>query len=324
MNFQEYKFAREKILAECSPLRLDCMNPFKAMSYLKDNRECSTVHCAQETTDLLLSSLHAEHYRSLAIPTRGVRSSLNGLFEIISQQGSDLWLPEDVYPFYWECANSHHLNPRSFCTLPSPDFSFLESTSPHSVVLLTNPISPLGRSLSEEEGKEIVNWLSQSDGRRIILDTVYSYALHIDPISQKLYETGQCFITHSLSKAWLERGIFGVLLTPETDYDTCLRLIEAPQQVECNSAHHALTSSADMPRLQQRAFSDEWNSLSSSIKNFHPSFNVPTLGYFSFINVNFTDVLNSYNALLIPASVFGSCNPNLSIATCLFNIPNRQ
>ena len=322
MNFQEYKLTRENILAKYSPLRLDCMNPFKAMDYLKDSKEASTARSVQETFELLLSSIHAEEYRNLAIPTRGVRSSLDSLFEIIAQRKSDLWLPKDVYPFYWECTKSHKISPYSFPTLPSPNFSFLKETSLDCFVLLTNPISPLGRALSENDYHQITAWLEQSKNRKIILDTVYSYGLHIDPISKKLYETGQCFITHSLSKAWLQRGIFGVLFTPEPEYEVCLNMITSPNQLACDTAYEALSKSLKLPHLQQQAFDKEWQKLNSDIQNFDSTFTPPSMGYFSCIKANFMDVLTAHNTLLVPASVFGSRDHNLSIATCLFNISN--
>ena len=111
-----------------------------------------------------------------------------------------------------------------------------------------------------------------------------------------------------------------MLLTPKSEYTTSLKVIETPNQLACSSAYNALVRHKELPKFQQKAFTKEWDKLSPSISIIHQNFIAPLTGYFTCIEANFMDVLSLHNSLLIPASVFGSSNENLSICTCLFNI----
>ncbi|MBL4698457.1 MAG: aminotransferase class I/II-fold pyridoxal phosphate-dependent enzyme [Phycisphaerales bacterium] len=319
MNFQEFKAFRDQVTEQRSLLRLDCMNPFKAMSFLKVGFENARRHSCDDALDLWAETMGVEEYRSAAIASGGVRASLKGLFNIFAAHGKELWLPEDVYPFYWDSAQNEGLSSRSFPTLPIPDFTVLNQASAESVVVITSPVSPLGRTLNDEETSQIKHWLSESKGRRVFLDTVYSYTRGFDKNTMDLFETGQCFVSHSLSKAWLERGVFGALLAPEGDQHVCRNVLVSPSNMACSSAFTALGQS-NLPDKQQHAFSQEWSRLASDIREFVPSFQIPKTGYFAAINAKHDEVLKKYNALVIPATVFGSSRQDVSIISCLYDI----
>ena len=320
MNYQEFRTFREQVTSQQSLLRLDCMNPFKAMNFLKKKSinlsECSGI----KTLDVWAKTMNVEEYKNAAIISGGVRESLKGLFKIFAANNKELWLPQDVYPFYWDTAHNAGLKPRSFSTLPTPDIRALNEASRDSVILITSPISPLGRTLGKEETAEFKQWLQVSKDRQIILDTVYSYARGFDKHTIALLETGQCFIAHSLSKAWLERGVFGVLLAPQKDRDICRNTLIPPSAEACSSAFMALEKQNDLSDVQQEAFSHEWNQLTPAIREFAPNFEAPKTGYFAAIEVNHKEVLKRNNALVIPGTVFGSDNNNISIISCLYNI----
>ncbi len=319
MNFQEFKAFRDQVTEQRSLLRLDCMNPFKAMSFLKVEFENARRYSCDDALDLWAETMDVEEYRSAAIASGGVRESLKGLFHIFAAHGKELWLPEDVYPFYWDAAQNEGLSPRSFPTLPIPDFAVLNQASAESVVVITSPVSPLGRTLNEDETSQIKHWLSESSGRQVILDTVYSYTRGFDKNTMELFETGQCFVSHSLSKAWLERGVFGALLAPERDQQTCRTVLVSPSIEDCSSAFTALERSI-LPDKQQHAFSQEWGRLTPIIREFAPKHQIPNTGYFAAINARHDDVLEKYDALVIPATVFGSSSHDISIVSCLHDI----
>ena len=319
MNFQEFKAFRDQVTEEKSLLRLDCMNPFKAMSFLKVD-VANQVDCSSEDTlDLWAETMSAHKHRNRAIATGGVRESLKGLFNIFSSNGKEVWLPEDTYPFYWDTAHNVGLKPQSFPTLPTPDLSVLDKADKDSVAVITNPLSPLGRTLNKDEVTQICEWLEVSKDRQIILDTVYSYTRDFDAATQKIFETGQCYIAHSLSKAWLERGVFGVLLPPKKEFEACQRILKTPSKDACTSAFSALKEQNDLADTQQHAFSQEWNRLKPLIQNLAPDFQVPKTGYFSSVSINYKDALEEHGALVIPASVFGARNNTSSIVSCLYN-----
>lgn len=181
--------------------------------------------------------------------------------------------------------------------------------------------------LDKEETRSLKEWLADSDDRRVILDEVYNYACKFDPYTHELLETEKTIVVHSLSKAWLERGVFGVVIAPQENVDDYREILRSPPQEQCNFAFVALKNQPNMPYEQQRDFSREWNRLSPVIRAFAPNFQAPKTGYFSTIPVQYKKVLEEFNALVIPATVFGSEKVDVSIVSCLHdinpkNIPN--
>jgi aspartate/methionine/tyrosine aminotransferase len=324
MNFQEFKSFRDKVTQQQSLLRLDCMNPFKAMSFLKYEPQ-STAQCSSDDVlGLWAKAMNVRDYRDRAIPCEGVRESLKSLFNMFAVKGKELWLPEDVYPFYWEAAHNTGLKPLAFSTLPTPSLDTLEHASANSVVIITNPVSPLGRVLSKEETDNIKAWLNASKDRQIVLDTVYSYSRGFDCNTMELFETGQCFIAHSLSKAWLERGIYGVLLAPKKELEVCKDILVPPTKDSCYSAFTTLEKQNNLPEIQQSAFSQEWARLTPAIQKLIPNFQAPKTGYFATINARYDEVLKKHNVLVIPSTVFGSSRLDLSVISCLYSISSTQ
>lgn len=319
MNRDEFVIFKNEITAQRSLLRLDCMNPFAAMRYLKKDFTAAARPSA-DVIALWAERMDMQTYQAQALASPGVRQTLRDLFGLFSSQKKDLWLPEDVYPFYWEAAQDQGLSIKSFPTLPTPDFTPLDQASENSVALITNPVSPLGRRMNTQEAGALKKWLGESKDRRVILDTVYSYTHGFDTETLGLLETNQCYVAHSLSKAWLERGVFGILVPPKQDRDTCKAILQTPPQEACNSAYVALDLQPEMPLIQQRDFSREWQKLTPAIRAFAPDFVAPDTGYFAAINAPYDKVLAQHNALVIPGSVFGSKKPEISVVSCLFDI----
>ncbi len=317
MNRDEFTKLQAQMDARDDLLRLDSMNPFTTMSFLKQTFDLA-AHCPQETTlAQWAQSMDIADHAEKAIAAKGVRAALTGMFKTYKAQGRELWLAEDVYPFYWQAAEEAGLTPKSFKTLPAPDFSPLENASSDAVILLTSPVSPLGRDMTGAEREALEHWLESGSERRLILDTVYTYQRHFDDAARTLYEGGQTILLHSLSKSWLERGVFGIVLAPQDDLDTLRGAIEPPSPEACTSAYMAMVRQPDLPDTQQRTFTEEWNRLLPQIRAFDPDFQPPESGYFGIVNAPYEEVLEKHNTLVIPASVFGSKNKNLSIVSCL-------
>jgi aspartate/methionine/tyrosine aminotransferase len=252
-----------------------------------------------------------------ALATPGVRQTLTALFGQLRDKGHEFWLPQDVYPFYWQVAEAAHITAQSFPTLPRPDFRPLAKAGPRAVALLTNPVSPLGRLMDAREIGALKNWLAESKDRRLVLDTVYAYTRGFDAGTRALLDTDQCYVAHSLSKAWLERGVFGVLVPPAADAAGCRAILHAPPPGACASAFAALARQPDLPLVQQRAFSAAWKRLAPAIRAFAPDFTPPQSGYFAVVKADWEKVLKDHGTLVIPASVFGSKKPGLSVLSCL-------
>lgn len=319
MNFIEWQAHRDKILEKHSPLRLDCLNPFISMNFLKESFSGAANVSSDQVLDLWAERMNAQDLRGQTIATPGVRESLKALFGHFAETGKQMVLAEDIYPFYWQEATKAGLEPLSFKTLPSPDFEPLKDTSDNTALLITSPLSPLGRDLNEGEVAALKSWLDESIERTLILDTVYNYRRGFDASTRALYDHGQTVIAHSLSKAWLERGIFGALTLPERN-QTPLEIFPEPSQASCNSAFSALEHQELLADIQQRAFEKEWARLTPAIQKFAPDFTPPQNGYMAVVPANAVQVLNAHNTMIVPASVFGSSNDNLSVMTCLHDL----
>ena len=177
MDYQQFRAFKEQITSERDDLlRLDCMNPFLAMSFLKNSYPDAPEKNSEQMLDMWAQTMGMQEYRDRAIASAGVRETLKSLFNLYASENKELWLPEDVYPYYWDTAKNAGLAPRSFSTMGEPDLDILDQASDNSVIVITNPISPLGRNLNDEEVARIKDWLAQSPQRRIILDSVYAYA----------------------------------------------------------------------------------------------------------------------------------------------------
>lgn len=323
MNRQEFTRFQDEMDQRLDVRRLDELNPFAAMAGLK--RRFNTASFADATgndaLDLWAQTMDVAKHRAQAVTTAGVRAALGSLFSLFAKEARPLFLPEDIYPFYAQAAIENNLSPRTFPTLPQPDFAALKDAAPGSVALLSNPLTPLGRALSECETASLVDWLRQSKDRRLVLDTVYAYRGGFDGATRTLLETDQCFIAHSLSKAWLERGVFGVVIAPENDREKLRGHVEPASKQASAAAFSALRHQADLPRLQQSIFRQKWDKLAPVIRQFDPDFKAPDSGYLALVNAPYEKVLADHNTLLVPASVFGSHKQNLSVASCLERVP---
>lgn len=324
MNRDEFVIFRDRIVTQRPLLRLDCMDPFSSMNYLKRHFKSAADYSAENVLDIWAMRMNMLPFRNLALASSGVRESLKSLFGLFSAQGREIWLPKDVYPFYWQAAQAADIQIQSFSTLPSPDMTVLDTASSRAVILITNPVSPLGRLMNKKETGVLKDWLDVSSQRRVVIDAVYRYARGFDNHTIDLFKTGQCVIAHSLSKAWLERGIFGVVMMPEADLPDYRVVLKSPSQQKCNSAFLALHHQADLPYEQQHDFLNEWGRLSPVIQTFAPDFRAPLTGYFSTVSVPYEKILGEYDTLAIPGSVFGSGNPDISVISCLHAMGRRS
>jgi aspartate/methionine/tyrosine aminotransferase len=318
MNFSEYKAYRDELLLTQSPQRLDCLNPFVAMAFTHD----TAVDVSPASSDAAIASwceaMGMEDDRRDVIAVEGVRAALASLFRDLGRKQIDLWLPQDVYPYYWETAKQSVAAPQihSFHTLPYIDLEALDTASANATVLITNPVSPLGRYLSSDEVRDLKVWLAACPQRRLVLDTVYAYREGFDQSTLSLLDTGQVFVLHSLSKAWLQRGVWGAVVPPRKDPGQWKTVFEAPSDTSSGIAIDALARLRDLPDRQQALFDAEWNRLMPDLMRISGgSFRRPKSGYLGLIEVNAADALVQSNALVVPASVFG-----LSVVSCLYAI----
>ncbi|MGZ4810429.1 MAG: aminotransferase class I/II-fold pyridoxal phosphate-dependent enzyme [Thermoanaerobaculia bacterium] len=248
----------------------------------------------------------------------GIRSILEGLFTVLADRIETLWLPEDVYPIYWQL--SARLRRRGFATLPDVDWSVLDASGPRDAVLLPCPLSPIGRSFSEQEHLRLVEWLRAHSERRLILDRAYSFTSPPDRERDVRLRGSQTISIWSLSKPWLSRGLLGIASVPAAMRDQLQSQLTSPEPSQIARASAMIDLAPTLPALLTERFASAWARLMPAILSACPSWRPPESGYFSILPAVFDKLLAEHDLLAIPATVFGSKRTDLSVASCLYDI----
>jgi aspartate/methionine/tyrosine aminotransferase len=317
MEYQEYRLLRDRIVAESNPLRLDCMNPAKALAGLAPPN-CMGTARPDEALAAWRQTLVPDFDPRSLIATTGVRPALSRIFADLAADKYELWLPVDVYPEYWRSAQSSGLAAHGFATLPRPEWTRLENASDSAALLLPHPLTPLGRYVTADEIAFLKDWLGHCPKRRLILDTAYHFDDRLDATARDLVAAGQTFLVHSLAKAWLLPDTLGVIVWPEAHARAGQRTEAEGATTAFARAVHALTVAPDLPRQLAATFKRQWQAVSEQIQAAEPHWQPPATGYFSVVEVPFETLLQKHGILSAPASVFGSSREDLSIVSCLY------
>ncbi|MFN0060142.1 MAG: aminotransferase class I/II-fold pyridoxal phosphate-dependent enzyme [Planctomycetota bacterium] len=253
-----------------------------------------------------------------ALVSCGVRHSLAVLFQYYAAKGARLWLPEDNYPVYGELASAAGLAPRTFPTLPAPRWPAADcdtETAPE-LLVVTNPLKPLGRWLDSADVSALTAWLAASSRRRLLLDAVYTFETRFHGSTLNLLRTGQTLLLHSLTKGWLSPRLFGVTLVPITDVLALTPLFrhQPPPQANLIRAHELLASHFDLPATVARELDSAQNRLCAALPLELPRPTASATPRYLFpIAARWSDLVAEFGVLGLPASVFGSARKNITI-----------
>lgn len=334
MDYAAFRSFRDAVCAARSPLRLDCMNPTQALSRwpVLATRGGQPPSRTPSLEEVLASwaRLAGEPARGGGgrwLIGRGVRDLLGALLPALAATTDELWLPDDVYPVYWELAGpAAGARPFAACgPLGASAWTFLERAAPRAVVLCPLPLSPLGRMPAAPETRALARWLSQSPDRLLLVDAVYAY----DPAAliaalEPLRATSRCAVLHSLAKSHLAPGALGVSWLPPS----VAAHVPADALASCRpdpaAALHALTALPALPRLQAEAFARQWRRLAPAIEAACPGWRPPESGYFSLVPRPFEVLLEEHDLLAVPASVFGSPRADYAVITCLHDLVEHE
>ncbi|RYG55562.1 aspartate aminotransferase, partial [bacterium] len=207
MNYSEFRELRQDLLLKCPELvdmaetnHVRALAPcLAAVEIAEDAPKAHRCHLAEDWLDLF--DFPADDKNRLCI-SRGVRHSLELIFPVLAQNGYLLHLPTDVYPVYEALAASAGIERQAFPTLPEFQLPGSPKNGPE-VLLLPNPLKPVGRYLSNGEVADIKDWLARDERRRLIIDGVYTFDTHFHGSTLDLLSTGQTILLHSLSKGWV-------------------------------------------------------------------------------------------------------------------------
>lgn len=270
-----------------------------------------------------------------ALVGRGVRDVLSRYFALTVREGVRVAIPSDVYPAYVELARDAGVtSDRGFKFPTFPDFDYgsglsLENTlrtcsqlgAQH--VLLPYPLKLHGRSWTTEEVSAAVAWLQERpgdfrQGRRLVLDGVYSFGEPACGNLKRLLSTGQVTYLDSLSKSWLHEQVFGVALVPESDRVLVGTVIDP--EPDPQNLHLAQVLLRDHPGTPERV------RVEVTVRNlgvgqvllangFQVLLSRPR-GYLLAVNQDYRE-LARHGFLVLPASVFGSREPDWSLLSAL-------
>jgi histidinol-phosphate/aromatic aminotransferase/cobyric acid decarboxylase-like protein len=327
MTFTAFQDIRSGLLRVHSDL-LDCAetNLYRSLAHLAlpptpaPDRKVHRCHLAAEW----LSCFGIDVPPNRALVSCGVRDSLARLFAHYAGLGAMLWLPEDNYPAYAELACNAGLRFNTFETLPEPMWPVSTDAAGFEVLLVTNPIKPRSRWLDAVDVGALKGWLLGSPNRRLLLDAVYVFDTHFDPLTLELVSTDQVILLHSLTKGWLHPRLFGIALVPEQDVEQIGPWFRAnpPSQDALARARQMLGPHANLPA----AISD---SLAAARVAFHASLplglggflSADAPGYLLPVELPWQRLFDEYRIIGIPASVFGSSHENMSILSTLTFLP---
>ncbi len=320
MEYSAYRLFRDQVLKEDpNVLDLGQTNIWRALAQLippespQHGRRIHRCHLAQQWCEVY--DLPGEYAEDAMIST-GVRHSLSLLLPEVASRNLDLCIPSDVYPVYGQIAEASGLAPSTF-----PTANHLALPEVGDWLLLPNPIKPAGRWLSGDDITALRKWLNQSPRRRLLLDTVYNLQPEIHPSTLTLFSTGQVFVLHSLSKAWLRPQVMGVCLTPAVDREWAMPIFsdQAPEQSQLRVADHLLRKHTLTPNQVDHAIQA---SRSHMLDKLPPSVadhirDDDAVGYFTIVDTPHTRLLQDHSILAIPLTVFGSHSTKHSVLSSL-------
>lgn len=324
MNFTEFQALREKIRVE-RPGVIDCAatNLYSALARLIPPASAApnhTVHRCHLATEWAQCFGFLPEVAKCAFVSSGVRDSLTLLFRYYAETKARLWLPADNYPVYGELARAAGLAAQEFLTLPAPVWPDAKSGTAIEVLVLTNPVKPLGRWLTTEDVTALTAWLAASPSRRLLLDAVYTFDLHFHPTTLQLVATGQTILLHSLAKGWLHPRLFGIAVVPESDARALAPIFRAqpPPQPSLARAQGLLSCYQEMPATVGTEIAAARTRLQSAVPTGICGLTAADVtGYFTPVLGRWSDLLEEANLLGLPATVFGSSREDLTILSSL-------
>ncbi|HEX7816136.1 aminotransferase class I/II-fold pyridoxal phosphate-dependent enzyme [Dyella sp.] len=328
MNFEHFQvWRRQHILDGTAPIDGGETNVYGALAHLAmpvppvDERRIYRCDLARAW---LARYGYPTQWSRRALVCGGVRHALALIFDELARRGAVVWLPSDIYPVYGELARAAGIEPRTYDTLPLPLFPQEPAGSGEEVLLVANPLKPLGRYLGEDEIAALRTWLAGSPERNVIIDTVYDLDTPLHATTRALYETGQAIVLHSLTKGWLAPRTFGVALLGE--HHAWLEPVfrkAAPTQLQLRRAEYALLHDADKPsqvaaelRERQRRMLDMMPEALRRARVLPSSRGIEHT-YFFAVDLPAEVVLRDHGWLAVPASAFGAPHWQGSVITSL-------
>jgi hypothetical protein len=312
VNFETYKEVARGILASergTRLLRLDCMNPVKALAAMRPTAPASLARASLADLEAAWRTRWGlTAFEGSVRLSTGVRPLLAQLLPLFARAGRRLLAPQDVYPVYLELAADAGVALGTFPTVPRPALPPIGGGRGREALLVPEPLVPLGRGLSGSETAHIQAWLDQDHDRLLILDCVYTFGERFTNSAEALLAGGRTVLLHSLAKSFLAPDVAGFAMGPAAVLEELVHDIGDHAR---GTAVHLLREVSDLPQRLAAEFAKRWSALERTA-----DLSAPAAGYFSVVPVRFDDLL-ARGQLAVPGSVFGSRADDWSAVTCL-------
>lgn len=304
MNFNEYRAFKETLELD-NLVRMDCLNPFKAMDFLIADLEVEDVPISQD--EVVHAWLDATQFSipcSIAC-TEGVRDSLGQLLN--KHSGLDIYLPNDIYPRYQEIAEAESISFNGYSALNGYE---ILRTGNRGLILLNSPVTPTGVRMTLEERQWALDFLNKDSTNVLVFDSVYAYDIQSEiNFLTPLLDTGRCYVLHSLSKSFLAPLTLGLIFSKNRLY------LEMPSidKKELPRALSILHQFPNLPQQQTAIFEAEFTRL-GALTGLDLS---GEQAYFRVLPYSFEALLKK-GILGVPLSVFGSPETQRCVVSCLY------
>jgi len=324
MNYECFKSERQEILRDASSVT-DCgeMNLYEALAPLVASTTANTqekVHRCHLAAEWARLFGFPSDISKRALVSNGVRDSLARLFEHYASQGARAWLPSDTYPVFHELAAAAKLAVQEYLTLPETVWPAIPFGDGLEIMLITNPMKPLGRWLSAGDVAALKSWLGGNPRRRLLIDTVYTFGTTFHESTLELVHGRQTILLHSLTKGWLRPRLFGAAVVPPDDLVSLAPVFRQapPPQSNLAEARWLMSNHQQKPDRVRSAIDSANRNMRVKFPQLFPSGSAlgPT-GYFHVVRKSWAALLAEDRMLGIPATVFGSRREDIAVLSSL-------
>lgn len=238
--------------------------------------------------------------------SQGVRQLLADLLQDFIQANRPIYMPEDVYPVYFQLVKKQ-ANVHSYKSCQIQCFKLAKEEN--AVYLITNPLIPEGRYLSNQQLATLDQWLLESPQRWLIVDTAYDFW---QKAIKNKFKASQIIFLGSLSKLCLQPKTQGWAIS------------KAPFPGALPSTEKTIPLSISKAYWLQQQFDQAWQSLARQevLHDFY--WRPPEAGYLTIVRCHYKKLYQQLNISAVPNSVFGIRDNNISVISCLSFIKNNQ
>jgi len=169
------------------------------------------------------------------------------------------------------------------------------------ILLIPNPLIPVGRMLKIQELDKIKSWIKNGENRYVIFDSCYNFTVKsiID-----FFESENVFELFSSSKLFLKNKTIGLAISRRTFN-------------KWEYSYNQTMVDSSIPLELHYRFQSVWETLTPELRKIDANWSAPEQGYLSLIRCDYLALSGKYNVAGIPITVFGSNQTEYSVLSIL-------